>query len=425
MSFFLMPIETVSREFFSKLLLAHRLADLGHASFLGEKGRILKLSSLVSPAVYIDKGFHKGVSERIYKRLRKKNIQIVSLDEENAVDFGDYQQLDLRFPSYILKKFDLIFLWGKSQYKFLKKNRVNFDAQKIFTTGHPRFDLLKVKYNDLYKDKVQIYKKRYGNFILINTNFGLGNNINPDKELIKIYSSRFPQINELIQYQRKQVKNFILLAKQISAHTNHIVIFRPHPEESHKIYENAFSSHPKIKVLYQGSVVPWILASEIMIHHDCTTALEAAMMGKASIAYTKSLSPSLTTRIPLEVSYNVSDSSKILKLIKIGLDNRRIHKGLLNSFFSFNLNSTELITKKLSTLVKNNMSNYDCSFVYNLHSLLIYIKYIFFKPSRLLFEKKFSDFDFKVASDVIEKLNSIHLCSVKIKKVDNFLFKIS
>ena len=420
-----MPIETVSREFFSKLLLAHRLADLGHTSFLGEKGRILKLSSLVSTGVYIDKGFHKGISEHIYKKLRKKNVQIVSLDEENAVDFRDYQQLDLRFPSYILEKFDLIFLWGKSQYKFLKENRVNFDAQKIFPTGHPRFDLLKVKYNELYKDKIKIYKKKYGNFILINSNFGLGNNINSDKELIKIYSSRFPQINELIKYQRKQVQNFILLAIEISTHTNHTVIFRPHPEESHKIYENAFSSHPKIKVLYQGSVVPWILASEIMIHHDCTTALEAAMMGRATVAYTKGLCSRLTTKIPLEISYNVSESSKILKLIKRGLDNRRINKDLLNSFFSFNLNATELITQKLSALVKNNMSNYDYLFVYNLYSLLRYIKCIFFKPPRLLFEKKFSDFDFKVASDVIEKLNSIHSCSVKIKKVDNFLFKIS
>ncbi len=194
----LLPIEITKRELHSKTLLAFNFASEGCCVYLGDKHNILKLTNYLSPTVYFDKGYHRGVSEQIYSELDSNNASIVSFDEENAVDFKDFQQLNLRFPNNILNRFKLIYLWGDVQYKYLEGNRPNFDKSKVFTTGHPRFDLLRRDFHSLYNDDVDKYKLKYGKYILINTNFGLGNNIKGDDFTVSNYGTRFPQINELI-----------------------------------------------------------------------------------------------------------------------------------------------------------------------------------------------------------------------------------
>ena len=146
----LLPIEVSNRELPGKLLLAYNFAMKGCVVYFGSKASVLKFSQYLSEAIYFDKGYHENVSEEIYDILKRHKLKIVSLDEENAVDYSDYQQLNLRFPDHILKKFELIFLWGAKQLNYLKNNRKNLTLDKTIVSGHPRFELLSKKFINLY-----------------------------------------------------------------------------------------------------------------------------------------------------------------------------------------------------------------------------------------------------------------------------------
>ena len=113
-----------------------------------------------------------------------------------------------------------------------------------------------------------------------------------------------------------QVQNFINLCKDLSSLDKYNIILRPHPEENISTYKDSFSSYKNIQAISEGSVIPWIISSELMIHHDCTTSIECGMLGKSSIAYTKDLDLSLTTDIPLRISYQFNSFDDIEEYIK-------------------------------------------------------------------------------------------------------------
>jgi surface carbohydrate biosynthesis protein len=421
---FLLPIEVSSRELMAKLFMAHQFAMDGHVSYIGEKSNILNLSKYVSPAVYFDKGYHKEVSDKNYVFLKKHGVSIVSLDEENAIDFKDSQQLNLRFPDEILDEFDLIFLWGKKQYDFLFKNRKNFDPNKVVVSGHPRFELLENSYRQLYEDDVAKNLINYKNYILINTNFGLGNNVKPESDVINNYINRFPQVKKLIEYQKMQVANFISLAQLISKETGLTVVLRPHPEESHEIYLKAFSNYSNIHVVYEGSVIPWLIASKMIIHHDCTTSLEAAMVGRSSVAFTKDLDEKLTTDIPLRISYSTESPIKIVELIQTDCNSLSINYNLLEEYFTFPGSSMEKIKSNLYESVNKDIRCQSKVNLFQIESTIKTFLYFFLFKESKLFKQKFAGFNLSGASKIISVFNEIFSSSVKVEAINKYVFKI-
>lgn len=421
---FLLPIEISSRELMAKLFMAHQFAMDGHISYVGEKSNILNLSKYVSPAVYFDKGYHKGVSEKSYTFLKKNGVSIVSLDEENAIDFKDSQQLNLRFPDEILNEFDLIFLWGKKQYDFLFKNRKNFDPNKVVVSGHPRFELLENSYRQLYEDDIAKHLIKYKNYVLINTNFGLGNNVKSESDVINNYINRFPQVRKLIEYQKMQVTNFISLAQLISKETGLNVVLRPHPEESHEVYLKAFSNYSNIHVVYEGSVIPWLIASKMIIHHDCTTSLEAAMVGRGSIAFTKDLDMKLTTDIPLRISYSTESPHKILEHIQSDCNSLSLNYNLLEEYFTFPGSSMEKIKSNLYMNVNQGKRNQSSINLFQIEGAIkTFLHFFLFKESKL-FKQKFTGFDLGGANKIISVFNELFSSSVKVDTVNKYVFTI-
>ena len=106
----LLPVEISSRELLSKILLSYKFAQKGYEIYIGNKQSINEFIKYTPGSIYFDKGYHKGVSEVLYDKLLNYKCSIVSLDEENAVDFKNFQQIDLRFPNHILPKFRLVCL---------------------------------------------------------------------------------------------------------------------------------------------------------------------------------------------------------------------------------------------------------------------------------------------------------------------------
>jgi surface carbohydrate biosynthesis protein len=421
----LLPIEVTCRELPGKLLLAHKFASNDCLIYVGSKETVLEFSQYVPGAVYFDKGYHRNVSENIYDALDQRKIEIVSLDEENAVDFSDFQQLNLRFPDYILDRFRLIFLWGEKQLSYLKNNRTNLNPDKTLVTGHPRFELLTEKFKTLYQKDVDRYKQKYGRFVLVNTNFGLGNNTRGDEFIVQNYGPRFPQIKRLIEYQKSQAFNFIDLCKHLSSELDCRIIVRPHPEESTTTYKNNLKCCKNVDVISEGSVIPWIIAADVMIHHDCTTAIECAMVGGNSIAYTKDLNRDLVTDIPLRVSYQYSDEGDIVKHIKsydkVAL---KINNDILNDYFSFNASGVNRIIEETLSIAKPTLMRKMYLIPYYLMSnLKISARRVLGRYDELQ-QRKLDGLDIENISSLLKNYNDIYSGAVQVKKINAHLFKI-
>lgn len=399
---FLFPIEVSNRELIPKLYLALKFAETGKSSFVGQKAKIWGAISHIKNPIYFDKGYHKGESEKIYKKIKNNDGIIISLDEENGVDLRDNSTLNHRFTEYALNTFDLIFLWGSAQFDYLKQNRNNFSDKKTFAYGHTRFELLTSEFQSIYTNEVKAIQEKYGDFILINTSFGFGNNILGEKFVIKNYESRISSIKKKIIYEKEQLSYFIELIKKLKGETKLKIVIRPHPEEDKSIYDDTFANEENITVIYEGSVIQWLLASRVMIHHSCTTAIEARMLGKNPISFGKNFNHSFVPWIPIKLSKVFDDIGKLVEYVKDGkqVGMNKSQSKILDRYFSFNLNSSDKIVKKVNLLYPLNNNFHRISifkfFLYSNFKLFMrkYIIELIISKRNQLFKNKFKGFDY-------------------------------
>jgi surface carbohydrate biosynthesis protein len=353
----LFPIETTARELCYKLLLSIKFAELGYECYLGSKDEINQLIGAVKPFAYFDKGYHINTSDKIHDSVKNNQGIIISLDEEGGVDFKDSSTISSRYPQKLFQRSDLVFLWGQNQYAFLNQNRNNLDESKVIISGHPRFEMLKPAFQKIYSDERNKIKKIYQEYILFNTNMGFGNNIWGDSFVRDNYGSRIKHIETIIRFDKKKIEAYISLIKRISSVYSGNIVLRPHPEENKTTYIEAFRGLENVKVVFEGSVVPWILGAEVMIHPDCTTGIESLMLGKRSISY---LPPheneNSCTYLPVKLSCECQTEDEVVDLIL----NREhvlpegINDHLLNDYFSFQKDSKDIIVGTVYDLLEKN-----------------------------------------------------------------------
>ena len=154
----LIPIETTYRELLYKVYLCHQLAVKGFRCYLGRKSYINYLIRNLKGYIYVDKGYHQGVSEKIYEAVRQNNGIIINLDEEGGIDYYDGSIITNRYPKTLFENADLALMWGNQQYELVKNNMNK--KNKVAVSGHPRFELLKPEFHYFYEDEVnKIIKK--------------------------------------------------------------------------------------------------------------------------------------------------------------------------------------------------------------------------------------------------------------------------
>ena len=349
----LIPVETAVRELPYKTYLAHLLALNGFECFLGSKHQVNYLVNKFDNFIYLDKGYHEKKSEKNYANIKKNNGFIISLDEEGAVDYDSNNTIKKRYGVKLFKSVEKVFFWGRNQHDLIDKNIMA--NSKTYISGHPRFELLKPAYQSIYDEEKKDILNRFGKFILINTNMGFGNNIRGDEFVLDGYGKWFENIKDIVYFDKQKMELFKELIQQLLNNYEGNVILRPHPEEEVGYYKKLIQNSQKFHVEHKGSVVPWILASEAMIHPDCTTAIETLMLGKKPISLLPPRSNSKTiAKLPVEVSLSVANIRDILRLIK-NLDNdtslitKNDHK-VLEDWFSISNNSSKFICQEISAL---------------------------------------------------------------------------
>ena len=296
----LFPVETINRELDFRLFLAAKCATANNRIFIGQHDLLYRLSKYAPGGVYIGKNlflleFPLATLER-YQTIKQRGITFIHLDDEGAIYVGgpdDWRRaLDARLDPTVLAADDYVCTWGDFQRDYFRSKNPRC-APNIRTTGHPRFDLCTPRYRSYFDDEVEGIRRRFGRFVLLNTNLTYGNNA---LGLVDTFSLRngwdpdsAPRRKRFMDAYVHTVKillGFVSVMHTLSVELPHLnFVLRPHPLEDRSYYEHIFRAIKNVHVLHEGGVNPWLLACQAMIHDGCTTGVEGQLAGTPLVNY--------------------------------------------------------------------------------------------------------------------------------------------
>ncbi|HAT73383.1 MAG: hypothetical protein US30_C0001G0014 [Candidatus Moranbacteria bacterium GW2011_GWF2_36_839] len=342
------PIETKARDLYGKTLLASFVAINGFNVVLGSKKDINSRSLFFPKGIIFNVGLARNLSNNS-KRFKKEGHKVVVMDEEGLVTLRDDIYLHQRVSKEGLENADLFFCWGERQACIVEEKARKMNC-KISITGNPRFDMLRKEYRVIFNKDVEEIKKKYGKFILVNTNFGRGNHFAGDNFLLDSLKEKGWMNNPddkkyilaNVDWQKKMFKEFQQIISEIAEKfKEYNIIIRPHPSEKYEIWEKIAQTFPNVFVVHSSNAVPWIMATDILIHNGCTTAVEAFVLGTEAVTYRPFIIKEQETEFPNKISWEAFNSKELMEIIEkkinnpiINVEDHNIKKRYLDNFIS-------------------------------------------------------------------------------------------
>lgn len=287
-----LPIEVQNRELPGKMLLAAHLSSKGIPTYIGHKSEIYDLADQATePGLLFNKSVGYKNNKDLYRSLREKGFRIVAQDEEAGIIFDKYSDFyDRRSSLRDIEVLDHWFCWGFDEWNFLTQLHKNH-LRNISVTGSPRAALWGKPGMIFWDSDIKKIRDEHGDFILIATNNVLSNSPLTPSQLLR-NRMRMPDwekdgkkiYDEKTLFEKKSTEEFVDLVKQLIAKTSLNVVIRPHPAEDLTFWKRIFSSLNRVKVLNQGPVSPWIMASRGVVHNGSTVGLESALSGVRTFA---------------------------------------------------------------------------------------------------------------------------------------------
>ncbi len=281
-----LPVETVVRDLDANIFLGYEAMKRGYPVVIGSLEGSDKYARYQDGGIMITKHWEKSFPYDFHDPNREKFIYI-GFHPEGLV-FKDRffgEKMNVTGKS---EKLDINFVYGNYQKKLLEE--VNPKLSPVLKpVGHPRFDLLRKEFHYLYSKNVNRLQKKHGPFILINTNFTSGNTAGfydagyierKNRESIRKWGKPLDEdeilfLKDRISYYKKLLIAYLeMLRKLPGSYPGTRFILRPHPSENHDIYHRELGDIDNLKVIHEGSVIDWILASKGVIQTGCTTAIE-------------------------------------------------------------------------------------------------------------------------------------------------------
>jgi surface carbohydrate biosynthesis protein len=295
----LIPVENQVRELDPKLLLASVAAKRGFSSILGFRREMHFHISSFPPGIYLSKSM-TAASDLMFQIMRKLGHEIVAWDEEALVHLPPDTYFSRRLSPVAMAFVSHMLAWGQDNAELWRQFPHLPTGTEIHVTGNPRNDLLRPEISHYYKETVVELRKRYGDFILINTNFNHVNAFYPRLNLFvpndkpggeprfgRAAKGMSREYAEGLRHHKQALfEKFQQIIPAIEkAFPEHNILVRPHPTENQEIYHKIAVGCERVKVTNEGNVVPWLMAAKALIHNGCTTGVEAYVMGVPAISY--------------------------------------------------------------------------------------------------------------------------------------------
>lgn len=314
----ILPCEIKSREFDSKLLLACILAERGWRVVVGSRNHIhMKLARLPG-SVYLGKDVRFS-SRTIVQILNKLGHQFIAQDEEAQFYYSRARYRKARVHPEVLKAAKHLLAWGPDNALAWREAGA-YAGAPIDLTGNGRVDLMRPELRSLHLEQVRELQKKYGRFILVNTNFGAVNhfytNLTVLKPPEKLAGTENPWDAGLSKHRYALFRAFLSLLPRLAIRfPKTTFILRPHPGENHRTWIDAAGGANNIVVSHEGNVIPWVLASAAVIHNGCTTGLEAYILDGQPIAYQPTVSETYDLHLPNALSHCARDEASLFSMV--------------------------------------------------------------------------------------------------------------
>ena len=323
-----MPVENQVRELDSKLLLACIAAKRGFSSVIGSRREMHIHIASFPRGIYLAKSLpvRRNI---IFKIMRKLGHGIVAWDEEALVHPQAETYYRKRVCPLGIKYASHLFAWGEDNALLWQQYPELPAGTPIHITGNPRSDLLRSDLRGFYEKDAEELRKKYGLFILVNTNFNHVNAFSPELNLFRLDSKpgEAPKFGRAAKGMSREYAEGLrdhkqaiyesfqeVIPKLEKAFPKYTIIVRPHPTENQEIYRDIASRCERVRVTNEGNVVPWILASQLVIHNGCTTGVEAYVLGVAAISYRPTVNDYYDLgfyRLPNLLSYQCFDFGEL------------------------------------------------------------------------------------------------------------------
>lgn len=290
--FIIIPVEVQVRELAGRLMVAAIAAERGYHVLLGHDRVIRRLAPFLPKGILFDKSLG-AATERKVARYHRLGFKLTSVDEETTGFYSNPEMfLSIRLANETLAMAERWFCLSEK----LRQQVVGLyprHAGKFVVTGLPRTDVWRPGHRNVFSAEVAELKRQHGDFLLFCSNFGHVVHAMHDKFLQRQIGRAEKSYTGVKAYRsaiREELKINLeayleMLPKLRQWFPDKKLIVRPHPSESSSFWRDALGHVPGLEVHEEGTATPWILASSCLVHHGCTTGIEAELMGRPQVMY--------------------------------------------------------------------------------------------------------------------------------------------
>lgn len=399
-----LPLEIKARELSSLILLSKFAVKHNCRVYLGTKSSIRRLlrNKINQAGAFIFKG---GLDTSNILTIKKKVDKFVVLDHEMSPSCLNFRyEMRLRTWPGSEKHIDRYYVIGQNAYE-AGIDVLKDLAPNIIKTGWPSMDLCRDDYKSLYENDISQIKNKHGEFILFSSAFSY----NSRKKITDIYNKNkkhnWKGVRKGLEKEMEWAeltllefkKNIEVFRKIDSDNTCPQIIIRPHPSEDHKEWQKIAQSFKKIKVIFEGEILPWIYSSKGLLHRGCASSIPAYIHG-VPIGYPILKTKTIKKSLPYELSEHLFGLQDIVKFCKKNINKehkkpKKYNKKFRNMVHIENKQSSELIIEDLLKLNLTPEISYQANFkdvVYDFFNN-IRKKIIFFSKENLKLNQNISE----------------------------------
>lgn len=280
-----LPLEVVNREYIGRLFLAVASASKGYNAFFGHKPEVLKVALKSGPDnVWFGRG-------SVNNQLLSKGLKLVGQDEEAGLiskDYSDFYKLRPGIKS--IGSIDRFFCWGNDDYNFLRSMHLGNERLKIVLSGSTRTITWGSIGKNFYEDEINSIKKKYGNYAVFISNLSHINSFLGDKLIthlksLESWSNSAQIVEDSLDRERRLIRLYTEAAAEIAKKFSINVVIRVHPTENPKTWIELVKSLENVYVEFGGSISPWVLGAQCVIHNQSTVGIEACCSDVPTIAF--------------------------------------------------------------------------------------------------------------------------------------------
>ena len=319
-----LPIETKNRELDARLLFSAFAAQDGWSVVLGGKEELYPRLRGAEPGIVIEKSIQLGVVQRI-RRFKEAGHRVCAWCEEGLHFFTPEDYCHRKVGRESLQEIEQLFAWGNEQANAVRRVYPTLGS-RIVVTGNSRMDLTKGGLRGLYDQEVARIREKYGRFYLLNTKFSRSNYIKRgwtfvEAHIQKGYAPTDEQVRLLTKCVRQEESVLASLVEFIARFADELpskrLVIRPHPAEDFTLWERVARGKSNVDVVHQGNVLAWLLASDLSISNNCTTAVEAFLLGKPGVNFRPYRDEEVEYALPRVVAHQAYSSDELVEMLRV------------------------------------------------------------------------------------------------------------